>query len=220
MKRFSTVVCALIMSLTVGIVTIGCSSKELSRSEAKKIIQKEMGDGKVPGNLDSGFVISGGIPSFGAFAGVKKDIRPDDYRSMEKKGLVKLQNMGLVMLGERFLVTFPDDIRKKYVLSTQSKDKIEMNGKTYTKDISKVLLGQSSIKEITGIRQEGKDTGAKARVEFTIHIEVTPFGEIMLPKFMQGDIPFIAKFEKYDDGWRIAKDGIYPVEVAKKMGIE
>lgn len=211
-----TIVCILVFLISWS--TIGCSSKELNRGEAKKLLSKVVGD--EIGDLDSGFVVAGGIPSFGAFTGTEKQITPAVYRLMEKKGLVKLQELGLVMLGERFFVTFPDDIRKKYVLSTESKETVQMDGRTYTKDISKVLLGKSSIKEITGIRQEGKDVGAKAKVEFIIHMEVTPFGELMLPDYLKGpDIAFIANVERYDDGWRIVNGSLMPVQLAKSMGI-
>ena len=211
----------LTLLLCAVILLFGCSGKELSRSTAKKLLEKYNGDGKETGNLDSGFVVAGGMPSFGQFTGIEKQVTPDVYKVMEKEGLVQLKRMGEVMFGERFIVTFPEDIRKKYILSTENKETVKMNGQSYTKDISKVLLARSSVKEITGIRQDGKDTGAKARVEFIIHMEVTPFGKHMLPDFMQGpDINFIGKFEKYDDGWRIAKNGVMPVKVAQQMGEE
>lgn len=218
MNRYFRVVCAVSFILTMGIAIIGCSSKELTRNEAKKILEKNTG--KEIGDFNSGFVIAGGMPSSDAYMGLEKHITPEDYRTLEREGIIKLENMGLVVFGERFLVTFPEDIKKKYVLSTETKDTVEMDGKNFTKDVSKVVLGQSSIKEITGIRQEGKETGAKARVEFTLHMEVTPFGKVMMLPSMQGDVPYIAKFEKYDDGWRIVKNGVYPVAMARKMGME
>ncbi|MDD3294488.1 MAG: hypothetical protein PHG20_07360 [Geobacteraceae bacterium] len=218
MNSHFKLVCAVCIFFVMAIVTAGCSSKELTRSEARKILEKTTG--KEIGDLNSGFVVAGGIPSSDAFMGLEKHITPEDYRTLEREGMIKLENMGLVVFGERFLVTFPEDINKKYVLSTETKDTVEMDGKKFTKDVSKVVLGQSSIKEITGIRQEGKETGAKARVEFTVHMEVTPFGKVMLLPSLQGDVPYIAKFEKYDDGWRIVKNGLYPVAMARKMGME
>ena len=214
-----SVMCVLALLISCSIT--GCSSKELSRGEAKKLLEKKIGDGKEIGDLASGFVVAGGIPSFGAFTGVEKQITPDVYRSMEKKGLVKLQGLGMAMFGERFIVSFPEDIRKKYVLSTKSGETVEMDGRTYTKDVSKVLLAKSSIKEITGIRQEGKDTGAKAEVELVLHMETTPFGELMMSDLLRGpDIECLAKFERYDDGWRLVKDSIIPAKLARSMGIK
>ena len=43
-------------------------------------------------------------------------------------------------------------------------------------------------------------------------MELTPFGEIILPDHLKGpDIEFIAKFDRYDDGWRLDKDSSTPV---------
>jgi len=217
MKRHIKMAFCVVLAL---ITLAGCTSKELSRSKAKKLIEKQLGDGKIVGDLYSGFVVTEFL-SFDELSSFKvtKHITSNDYKLMQNSGLVELQDMGYAMLGKRFIVTFPEDVKKKYVISTESKEKFEMDGRSYSKDVSKVLLGKVLIKEITGIVQEGKDIGAKAKVEFVLHMEASPFGKFMLSDLMQeGDNEYIAKCERYDDGWRIIKEnGMMPAKIAKDM---
>ncbi|OGW38729.1 MAG: hypothetical protein A2Y97_12925 [Nitrospirae bacterium RBG_13_39_12] len=54
-----------------------------------------------------------------------------------------------------------------------------------------------------------------AYVDFNVHIEKTPFGEVMLPDFLKKTpVPFRAEFVLYDDGWRVS-DKVLPVEFWK-----
>ena len=210
MKKVSGIIVCILL-VTVMIMSLGCGSKELSRSEAKKILDKEFGDGKYYDKFGTGFVFCKN------FLSNKNGLEPDQYKFLENNGVIKIQGLGKTMFGnERYAVTIPEDIQKKYVASVKKGDKVEIDGKYYTKDISMVLFGTYSVNEITGIRQEGKDIGAKALVEFTVKLEPTPFGQILITKKIlenKGKIPSTAKLERYDDGWRYIKNSLKMVNI-------
>ena len=198
------------------------SSNELSRSQAKKILEKTIADKNKMAKIKSGAVVENSDDYYTDSIYTKR-VTLEIYRSMEKQGLVNLQDLGKEAYynDPQYLVTFPDEVKNKYIKSTEVSPSpakvVKYNGKTYTKELSVVDLGKYSLKEITGIRQEGEEMGAKARVEFIMQLEKTPFGQFMLDDFMQGDIQAVAIFEKWDDGWRIAKEnGIYLVEAEKR----
>jgi hypothetical protein len=190
------------------IMLVGCGSKELSRSEAKKILDKLHGDGKSYADFDTGLVFTKhGLSS-------PHGLEPNAYKYLEKNGIITLQGLGKSVWGnERYAVQIPDDIQKKYVASVKKRDNVELDGKHYTNAINKVLIGTYSVNEITGIRQDGKDTVAKALVEYTVKFKSTPFGRVLhnnkfLEKGDKGEIQVSANFERYDDGWRYVKGSI------------
>jgi len=196
-----------------------CSSDELTRKSAAKILEKYNGDGNEAIDLASGYVVAGWMPSPDGFLSGTKQITPDTYRAMEKAGLVYLQSLGRVTGGEKFLVEFPESVKNRYVLGTEIKEKVVVDGKTYAKETSRVLLAKRSIKQITGIRQEQTKAGSIARIEFVFHFEVSPFGQLLLDGLFKGDVPYIAKLAVYDDGWRIAGENIYPAVMANALGL-
>lgn len=201
--------------VVVMMISFGCSSNELSRSEAKKIINKVLiGDGKEYTDFRTGFVFCKhwSVEGFGG-------LEQSDYKQLEQSGLIKLQDLGKTIWGvQRYFVSIPEDVQKIYLKSVKKGDKVDMDGKTYTKDTSTLMVSTDQcVNEITGIRQEGKEIGAKAIVEFTLKQKFTPFGNVsykkeFIEKSEKGILAVQVGFEKYDDGWRIQEKSLKIME--------
>lgn len=204
--------------LTVFIFIQGCTSKkDLSRSSAKKILEKKINEPMYT-KLPSGFVVASHMPgSFESFSGMGiKSPTPAVYKELQSRGLITLTNLGMVMLGERYYVAFTPDAEKEFVKERKKGEVVTLDNQSYTKDESTVLLANSKVGDITGITEPSMVEGRKvAFVDFNVHIEKTPFGEVMLPDFLKKTpVPFRAEFVLYDDGWRVS-DKVLPVEFWK-----
>lgn len=199
----------------LGIVLCGCSKSSntnLTRDKAKKILAEYINkDPKIKTELPTGFVVTSQMPSAADFGldlgGVsKQEIRDQDYVQLSGKSCVILQDLGLVMLGRRYYVTVPENM-KKYVLNTKKGEALEFNGQWYTKDETTVLLGEFKMGEILGITEPSVEEGRKVcYADFNVNMNKTPFGEVLLSKkFQKSPIDFTAQFILYDDGWRLIK---------------
>ena len=209
---------SLLLVLMVFIVVQGCTSKkDLSRASAKKILEKKINEPMYT-KLPSGFVVASYMPgSFGSFSGMDvKSPTPAVYKELQNRGMVTLADLGLAILAERYFVTFPADIEKKYVKETKKGEVVTLDDQSYTKDESTILLANTKMGDVTGITEPSMVEGRKvAYVDFNVHIEKTPFGEVMLPDFLKKTpVPFRAEFVLYDDGWRVS-DKVLPVEFWK-----
>jgi hypothetical protein len=203
------------MAITVTVNVACTKNSDLTRGKAKKILEKKINGPEYYKKFPSGFVVASTMPgSFGSFSGTDiKSATPDVYRELQERGMVTLTNLGQVMMGERFYVTFPDDVGKKYVKETKKVEQVSFNGNSYTKDMSEVLLAHSKVRDITGITEPSMVDGRKVCfVDFDVEMEKTPFGEVMLPDFMkESPIKMRAEFVLYDDGWRVTNK-VLPVK--------
>jgi hypothetical protein len=170
----------LILIILIAGLIAGCSSKELSREEASRIIQKEM---QYPKVVD--YDISCGDPAM-----ARKVIDA----GLEEKGLVTVQRtQKLEDIGKPF-ITFTDKA-KPLLLPTREKDK--------KFEIQKVKIADEEFVNVTGIYTS--EAGKNAVAEYTTtYKNVSDFSALFNRNYNQPDTNK-AYFALYDDGWRLEK---------------
>ena len=173
MKKVITII------LIAGLFT-GCSSKELSREEASKIIRQEM---QYPTIVDYDIFCSDPV-----FA--KKVIDA----GLEEKGFVtvhrtqKLEDIG------KPLIEFTDKA-KPFLLPTPEKDKAIQ--------VQKVKLADEDLIEVTGVK--ATEDGKQAVAEYTTaYKNVSGFSALTDINFNK-TATRKANFALYDDGWKLEK---------------
>ena len=173
MKKVITII------LIAGLFT-GCSSKELSREEASKIIKQEM---QYPTIVDYDIFCSD--PMF-----AKKVIDA----GLEEKGFEtvhrtqKLEDIG------KPLIEFTDKV-KPFLLPTPEKDKAIQ--------VQKVKLADEDLIEVTGVK--ASEDGKQAVAEYsTTYENVSGFSALTNINFNKTNTRK-ANFALYDDGWRLEK---------------
>ncbi len=171
MKKLTLII--LITSLMAG-----CTSKELSREEASKIIKKEM---KFPQVVDYDIYCSD--PVF-----VRKVIDA----GLEEEGFVIVERtQKLKDLGNP-LISFTEKA-KAHLLPTPEKDK--------KADIQKVKLADEDLVNVTSIKTS--IGGKQAVAEYTTAFKnVSRFSSLTNKDYDHPDT-HIAYFTLYDDGWRL-----------------
>lgn len=170
----------LALIILIASLITGCSSKELSREDASRIIKQEM---QFPKVVD--YDIFCGDPAF-----AKKVLDAE----LEAQGLLTvLRTQKLGDVGKP-IIQFTDKAQP-YLLPTPEKDK--------SINIQKVKLAEEQLKEITGIKM--MDDGKSAVAEYTTSYKnVTPFSSLVNTNFSKED-KHQAYFALYDDGWRLEK---------------
>lgn len=158
----------------------GCTSKELSREEAFKLIQQ----GKnYPQLLD-----------YDIYCGDPQHAKKVIDAGLEAQGLLTVQRtQKLGDIGSP-LIHFTDKARA-YLLPTSESNK--------SSNIQKVKVADEELVEVTGIKtgQLGKD----AVVEFTTaYKNLTPFS-VLVPTNFKQQATRKANFALYDDGWKLEK---------------
>lgn len=171
------------LAIFVTIYTVilgGCTSKELSREEAFRLIQQGK---RYPQLLD-----------YDIYCGDPQHAKKVIDVGLEAQGLVTVQRTQ--KLGEigSPLIHFTDKAQS-YLLATSESDK--------SSNIQKVKLADEELVEVTGIKtgQSGKDAVA----EFTTaYKNLTPFS-VLVPANFKQQATRKANFALYDDGWRLEK---------------
>lgn len=158
----------------------GCTSKELSRKEAFKLLQQ----GKHYPQL----------LNYDIYCGDPEHAKKVIDAGLEAQGLLSVQRtQKLGDIGSP-LIHFTDKA-KAYLLPTPESDR--------SSNIQKVKLADEELVEVTGIKtgQTGKD----AEVEFTTaYKNLTPFS-VLVPTNFKNHATRKANFALYDDGWRLEK---------------
>lgn len=158
----------------------GCTSKELSREEAFRLLQQQ---GQYPKVIDYDVYCSD--PTY-----AKKAIDA----GLEKEGLVTVQlTQKLADVGKP-LIGFTEKAQP-YLLATTPKDKAA--------DVQKVKVADADLVEVTGVQTE--NDGKNAVVEFTTaYKNATPFSALTTIDF-SGKATRKARFSLYDNGWKLQK---------------
>jgi hypothetical protein len=173
MKKFVTII------LFSGLFA-GCSSKELSKEEASKIIQKEMPYPKV---VD--YDIYCGDPVM-----AKKVIDA----GLEEKGFVIVHRT--LKLGDigKPIIEFTDKA-KPYLLPTPEADKKSL--------IQKVKIADEELVDISGIQMNEGDKNAAAEYT-TSYKNVNDLAPLVNKDYKKQETKK-AYFVLYDDGWKLEK---------------
>ncbi len=158
----------------------GCTSKELSREEAFKLLQQ----GKhYPQLLD-----------YDVYCGDPQHAKKVIDAGLESIGLLTVQRTSKLGEAGSPLIHFTDKA-KSYLLPTPESDK--------SSNIQKVKLADEELVEVIGIKtgESGKD----AVVEFkAAYKNLTPFSVLVSTNFKQQPTRK-ANFALYDDGWKLEK---------------
>jgi hypothetical protein len=167
---------------SVWLFLTACGTGDLSRSKAKEMLEKET-IGPIILDLPSNFVVAAmGIMNDGATPD------PKVYESLKEQKVIILQDLGDAIFAKRYFVTFPPDAAKLFVKSTKKGEPVTFDGKSYSKDTSRVLAATVKTVEIDGITQPSMEEGKKVcYVEFKIVLEETPFS-ILLPERIKNSI--------------------------------
>lgn len=209
-KNLNITICFILLFL------VGCTSSNLSRNEAKKLLKEKIEKApKITAVLPTGYVVVSQMPSasdFGLDMGgmVKKELRENDYKMLEEKKCLILRNWGDTILGKKYYVSIEPDM-EKYILKSE-KSMVDLGtrkGKKLAaaKFKNVVLLGEAKVGEILGITEPSEKDGKKVcYVDFNVIIDKTPFGQVLIKsKFQKSPLNFSAQFVLYDDGWHLEK---------------
>ncbi|MEO6812847.1 MAG: hypothetical protein ABI172_02885 [Ginsengibacter sp.] len=165
--------------IIVGLFT-GCSSKELSREEASKIIKQEM---KYPKVVD-----------YDLFCGDPVYAKKVLDAGLEEKGLVTVHRT--LKLGDigKPIIEFTDKA-KPYLLPTPEEDKKSL--------IQKVKIADEELVDVTGIQTS--EGGKRAIAEYTTaYKNISDFAALTRRNYNKPGTNK-AYFALYDDGWRLEK---------------
>ncbi|MDQ6812812.1 MAG: hypothetical protein M3040_03600 [Bacteroidota bacterium] len=158
----------------------GCTSKELNREEAFKLIKQGK---RYPRVLD-----------YDLYCGDPEHAKKVLDAGLEAQGLLTVQRTQKLREIGSPLIHFTKKAQG-YFLATPESDK--------SSNIQKLKLADEELVEVTGIKtgQSGKD----AVVEYsTTYKNLTPFSVLVPTNFKQGPM-HNANFTLYDDGWRLEK---------------
>lgn len=196
----------LISLLTFLFFVSACNPGRLSRANVKKKLEERL-NRSIYTDLASGFVAASynlSMMDSSTFR-IAKNPSPQMYQELRRKGLVNLTPLGRGILQEKYYVSFPDEVAKKYIVSTRKGGTIKIGKNSYSQDSSSILLGDLKVGKITGITEPSDIVGQKVSyIEFELIVDKTPFGETMLSNYLQqSPVPFKAEFILYDDGWRL-----------------
>lgn len=158
----------------------GCSSKELNRQQASRIIRQEM---QYPKVVDYDIYCSD--PAM-----ARKVIEA----GLEEQGLVTVQRTQKLQDVGKPLITFTDKA-KPYLLPTTEKDK--------KYEIQKVKIGDEEFVNVTGIQMSEGNKNAVAEYA-TAYKNVNGFSSLTHKDYNKPDT-HKAYFALYDDGWRLEK---------------
>jgi hypothetical protein len=162
------------------LLILGCTSKELSREEASRLIRQQ---GRYPKVIDYDIYCSD--PKY-----AKKAIDA----GLESEGLVTVQRTQRLADVGNPLISFTERA-KPYLLATPPKDKAA--------DVQKVKLADADLVEVTGVQTV--NDGKNAIVEYTTaYKNLTPFSVLASTNFKQ-QTSRKANFSLYDDGWKLNK---------------
>jgi len=173
MKKFVLII------LIAGLI-IGCSSTELSREEASRIIRQEMQYPKVVG--------------YNIFCSDPVFARKVIDAGLEEKGLVIVQRTQKLKDVGKPLISFTEKA-KPHLLPTPEKDK--------KYEIQKVKIANEEFVNVTGIKMS--EGGKNAVAEYTTaYKNVNDFSSLTNKDYNK---PATHKmyFALYDDGWRLEK---------------
>ncbi len=173
MKKLTVII------LIVGLIS-GCSSKELSREEASRIIKKEM---QFPKVVD-----------YDILCGDPVHARKVIGAGLEEKGLVTVQRTQKLKDIGKPLISFTEKA-KPYLLPTPEKDK--------KFEIQKVKIAEEEFVNVTGIQMSEDDKNAIAEYT-TAYKNVSDFSALINRDYNKPDT-HKAYFALYDDGWRLEK---------------
>jgi hypothetical protein len=166
-----------ILSLYIAIFA-ACSSDQLDRDKALKIIQDEKLYPKVI--------------SYNVFIADPVYARRMLDAGLESSGLLTVQRTQKLMDLGKPLITFTDKA-KPYLLPTSDKDRKD--------HIQLVKIADEELKKITGVQL--LDGEKRAVVEYTtFYKNITPFSPLSRLKLNEKDT-HKAYFLLYDDGWRL-----------------
>ena len=167
------------LNLLIALLLFGsCSSNDLDREKAFKLLQEEKTYPKV---IDE--EIYTGDPTH-----AKKVLDA----GLEESGFVTIQRTRKIMDIGKPIISFTDKA-KPYVLPQTSEDKKSA--------VWRVKIADEVLEEITGVQMlEG---GKKATVEYrTAYKNITPFSKLIKYSLIEKNSQK-ARFSFYDDGWRI-----------------
>ena len=190
-------------------VVSGCDSGNLSRSRAKELLENKLSAVETT-KIPTGYVETSIFEDLEKIidealgTGIKAATL-DTYQELAGKGLLKLNMLSEDVFWEVIYVEIPDEMAGKYVKSTKKGDEIEFNNAIYTKDESEVILADIKVKTITVITEPSIVEGQKTCIiDFTIQIERTPFGDVLLPDLLQKDfLEMKALFVMDDNEWQV-----------------
>lgn len=158
----------------------GCSSKELSREDASRIIKQEMHYPKVV--------------DYDIFCSDPVHARKVIDAGLEEKGLVTVQRTQKLKDIGKPLVSFTEKA-KPNLLPTPEKDK--------KYEIQKVKIADEEFVNVTGIQMS--EGGKTAVAEYTTaYKNVSDFAVLINRNYNQPDTSK-AYFALYDDGWRLER---------------
>jgi hypothetical protein len=158
----------------------GCTSKELSREEAFRLLQQQ---DQYPRIIDYDIYCSD--PTY-----AKKAIDA----GLEKEGLLIVQRTQKLADVGKPLIGFTEKA-KPYLLATPPRDKAA--------DVQKVKVADADLVEVTAVQTE--NDGKSAVVEFTTaYKNRTPFSVLTTIDF-SGKATRKARLSLFDDGWRLQK---------------
>ncbi len=157
-----------------------CSSKELSREDASRIIKQEM---QYPKVVD-----------YDIYCSDPAMLRKVIDAGLEEKGLVTVQlTQKLKDIGKP-LIEFTDKAKSNFLPTPEEDKKI---------NIQKVKIADEEFVDVTGIQMS--DGGKNAVAEYTTaYKNVSDFSGLINRNYNQPDTSK-AYFTLYDDGWRLEK---------------
>lgn len=169
----------LLIILIAGLIT-GCSSKELSREEASRIIKQEM---QYPKVVD-----------YDIYCSDPAMLRKVIDAGLEEQGLVTLRRTQKLQDIGKPLIAFTDKA-KPHLLPASEKDK--------KVDIQKVKIADEEFVNVTGIQMS--EGGKNAIAEYTtVYKNVNGFSSLTNKNYNQ-PATHKAYLALYDDGWRLEK---------------
>ena len=176
MKRISG-----LLLTAIGLLLVSCGSKELTREDAARIIQKEMA---YPVAVD--YDVHRAVP-------MQAKIAFDS--NLEEEGFIVVQRTQEAKDIGNPLIDFTEKA-KPFFLPTSNE--------ALSDHIQKVKLADEEFVEVTGIKTS--DDGKTAVVEYTTALKnPTPFTGLLARQMDRTTRTVKANFALYDDGWRMEK---------------
>lgn len=158
----------------------GCTTQELSREEAFRLLQQKE---QYPKVID-----------YDIYCSDPKYAKNAIDAGLEKEGLVTVQRTQKLADVGKPLVQFTPKARP-YLLATPPKDKAV--------DVQRVKVADADLVEVTGVKTE--NDGKNAVVEYTTaYKNITPFSALTTISFT-GKTSRKVRFSLYDDEWRLEK---------------
>jgi hypothetical protein len=170
---------ALILAL-ISLLITGCTSGELTREEAFRLIQQSK--------------LYPQVTSYDIYTGDPQQAKKLIDAGLERAGLITVQRTQKLSKGGNPFIRFTDKAQS-YFLPTPESDR--------SSNIQKVKLADEELVEVTGIKTGQSEE--RVVVEYTTaYKNLTPFAVLVTPDFKKHSTRR-ANFSLYDDGWRMEK---------------